>query len=79
MSLFEEASLAFEKGAGWLFISATELSRRRCKILHLHGAVPVVLDGLYLDLPATHFRLAQTALRIRDGPATRQLMVTTRC
>lgn len=31
VSLLEEASFAFEKGAGWLFVSTTELWRRRCK------------------------------------------------
>jgi len=81
VSFLEEASLAFEKGAGrvrQLYHTLVHEQGSRAN-LHLHGTVPVILDGLDLDLPATHFRHAQTALRMRDGLATRQLMVAGRC
>jgi hypothetical protein len=49
MSLLEQTAFALQKRAG-----RGQYRRTACALFYLHGAVPVVLDGFDLNLPATH-------------------------
>lgn len=55
MCLLEQAAFALEEGARQrVSIRVAHRMAPQAARGHLHGAVPVVLDGLDLDLPATH-------------------------
>jgi hypothetical protein len=50
VSLLEETAFALQEGAARGQFGETAMRAGQ----HSHGAVPVVLDGLDLNLPATH-------------------------
>lgn len=60
MRLLEQTAFPLEKGTNTNSVSTQHLNEVG-RVFDLHGTIPVILDGLDLDLSATHSDLAAAA------------------